>query len=208
MNEHRANEHRNGPVRSAAARDAILEATARLFQSEGYDHLTIEGIAKEAGVGKQTIYRWWPTRGALIADCLSDGRLFAVDFAVPDTGDLVADVEQWLDTVIPILDAPGGGALLRSLVAAAAEDSAVGDHLSESLGVERHLSERLTAGIRDGQLAPGAPVDELGHAILGTIIVQVLSRQDDATDRLRQLVRFMLRSGSPQNGPLSPTDAK
>ena len=56
------NEHRAGPVRSAAAREAILAATAKMFQEQGYDQLSIEGIAREAGVGKQTIYRWWGSK--------------------------------------------------------------------------------------------------------------------------------------------------
>ena len=185
------NEHRSGPVRSVAAREAILDATARLFHNQGYDRLTIEGIAKEAGVGKQTIYRWWPSRGALIGECLVDGRLVPVDFDVPDTGDLLADVEAWLRTVLSILDEPRGGVLLRSLVAAATEDSAVGTHHGESLGVEKHLVTRLRAGIRDGQLPEDAPVEQLGHAILGAIIVESLGRENGNPTAVLQLVRYL-----------------
>jgi len=189
------NEHRSGPVRSTAAREAILDATARLFHNQGYDRLTIEGIAKEAGVGKQTIYRWWPSRGALIGECLAEGRLIPVDLVVPDTGDLLADVSAWLRTVMSWIDAPEGGALLRSLVSAATEDAGVGTHLTESLGVEEHLSERLRSGIRDGQLAPDAPVEQIGAAILGAIIVQSLSRRSGEAGSLEHLVRFLFMPG-------------
>ena len=186
------NEHRSGPVRSTAAREAILDATARLFHNQGYDRLTIEGIAKEAGVGKQTIYRWWPSRGALIGECLAEGRLIPVDLVVPDTGDLLADVAAWLHTVMTLVDAPEGDALLRSLVSAATEDAGVGAHLTESLGVEEYLSERLRAGIRDGQLPADAPVEQIGAAILGAIIVQSLGRRPAAeTGSLEHLVRFL-----------------
>lgn len=191
MAEPRRSEHRAGPTRSEAARESILDATARLFREQGYDHLTIEGIAREAGVGKQTIYRWWPSRGALIADCLIEGRMFPVDFEVPDTGDLVADVESWLGDIIAILREPSGSALLRSLVGAAAEDAGVGDQLSASLGVERHLAARLHAGIRDGQLTASAPVEQLGDAILGAIIVATVSRRQ-SLESLRGLVRHLL----------------
>ena len=187
------NEHRTGPVRSAAAREAILAATARLFQRHGYDHLTIEGIAKEAGVGKQTIYRWWPSRGALIADCLVDGRLFSVDFVVPDTGDLLRDVEDWLNSMLAIVDTPDGAAIMRSLVAAAADDTGVGNHLSVSLGVDRELADRLAVGIRDGQLPEGTPVEVLGQAILGAMIMQALGRKNEQTMPMQSLVRFLLR---------------
>lgn len=180
-------------MRSTAAREAILDATARLFHNRGYDRLTIEGIAKEAGVGKQTIYRWWPSRGALIGECLAEGRLLPVDFVVPDTGDLAADVESWLRGVLGLLDAPEGGALLRSLVAAATENADVGTHLGESLGVEKYLSERLRGGIRDGQLPSDAPVEQLGRAILGTIVVEALGREKHDTAAVVTLVRFLLR---------------
>ncbi len=180
-------------MRSTAAREAILDATSRLFHAQGYDRLTIEGIAKEAGVGKQTIYRWWPSRGALIADCLVDGRLIPVDFVVPDTGDLLADVESWLRSVLSILEAPQGDALLRSLVAAAADDADVGVHLSESLGVEQHLSERLRGGIRDGQLPADAPVAQIGRAILGAIIVESLGREARDSAAVVELVGYLLR---------------
>jgi AcrR family transcriptional regulator len=185
------NQHRSGPVRSTAAREAILNATARLFHNQGYDRLTIEGIAREAGVGKQTIYRWWPSRGALIGECLAEGRLFPVDFAVPDTGDLTADVETWLRSVLSLLDAPGGRALLRSLVAAATEDAGVGAHLSESLGVEQHLSTRLRAGILAGQLPADAPVTQIGRAILGAIIVETLGGDEGDPQAIAQLIRHL-----------------
>ena len=178
-------------MRSTAAREAILDATARLFHNRGYDRLTIEGIAKEAGVGKQTIYRWWPSRGALIGECLAEGRLIPVDFVVPDTGNLAADVETWLRSVLSILDAPEGGALLRSLVAAATEDAGVGAHLGESLGVEKYLAERLRGGIRDGQLAADAPVEQIGRAILGAIVVEALARGAHDTTSVVQLTRFL-----------------
>ena len=181
-------------MRSAAAREAILAATARQFQLRGYDNLTIEGIAKEAGVGKQTIYRWWPSRGALIAECLTDGRLFPVDFDIPESGPVVDDVETWLDRVLAVLHAPGGSGLLRSLVAAAAEDDAVGQHLSEGIGVEQSLHTRLTLAVRAGELPADAPVDQLGSAILGAIIVQALGREEADAEGLRSLVRFLLRA--------------
>jgi len=163
-----------------------------MFQEVGYEQLTIEGIAKRAGVGKQTIYRWWGSKSALIAECLTDGRLFPVDLAAPNTGDLAADVEAWVTRVTAILVSHNGESLLRSLVAAAAEDAEIGDHLTTSLGVDQQLTERLRIGIRDGQLPDSAPADELGSAIMGAIILQVLSRNTDYEARLRRLVRFML----------------
>jgi AcrR family transcriptional regulator len=186
-------EHRSGPVRSAAARDSILDATARLFAQQGYDNLTMEGIAKEAGVGKQTIYRWWPSRGALIADCMIEGLLIPVEIELPDTGDLRRDLNVWLEWIVASLDDPRGASLLRSLVAAAAEDGAVGDRLAETLGIDEKLSLRFASAVRVGQLAEDTPVDQLGLAILGAIIVPVLARRPIDPDEIRRLVDYLAR---------------
>ena len=62
----------DGARRSAATQRAILAAAARLVRRHGYNRVTIEAIAAEAGAGKQTIYRWWKTKAALTADLLDD----------------------------------------------------------------------------------------------------------------------------------------
>ena len=59
---------RPGRPRSEASRQAILDATKRLLDTETVRDLSIERIAKEAGVGKTTIYRWWPSKAAVVID--------------------------------------------------------------------------------------------------------------------------------------------
>ena len=106
---------RTGPVRSEEARTAILAATGRLMSERGYEHLTIEGIAQEAGVGKQTIYRWWKSKGEIIADSLLDGLIFNERLTLPDTGNIQIDLVDWLNSMFTILREPSGEGLVRSL---------------------------------------------------------------------------------------------
>ena len=64
--------HRSGNRRSQRAHDATIEATISLLLEIGYHALTIEGIAARAGVGKATIYRWWPSKAALVLHVMID----------------------------------------------------------------------------------------------------------------------------------------
>lgn len=59
-----------GRPRSEAARQAIIEATAALLETTTVRDLTIEAIARTAGVGKSTIYRWWSSKAAVVIDAL------------------------------------------------------------------------------------------------------------------------------------------
>ncbi|MFB6894689.1 TetR/AcrR family transcriptional regulator [Kitasatospora sp. NPDC056327] len=83
--------------RSEQSRTAILTAAAELVAEVGFAKLTIERIAARAGVGKQTIYRWWPSKGAVVFDAFLAGNEDASGgLALPDTGDLGEDLRTVL----------------------------------------------------------------------------------------------------------------
>jgi AcrR family transcriptional regulator len=75
----------------------------------GYAKLSIEGIAAAAGVGKQTIYRWWPSKGSLLFDAfltLADDGQDGATAGLPDTGDLAADLKLVLRATAAELNDP------------------------------------------------------------------------------------------------------
>lgn len=167
---------RRGPIRSEAAQTAILDATAKIFTDHGYDQLTIEGIAAAAGVGKQTIYRWWGSKSAVVADCLISGRLLPERLALPDTGDVRRDLVNWLTGVIEVLDTPNSRDLLHSLVTAATDNVEIARRLRESLLGEESIAGRLEAASDTvPNLYPEAPFDVLAEALIGVIILRSLS---------------------------------
>jgi AcrR family transcriptional regulator len=169
-------QRRAGRTRSEEARTAILDATARQFAERGYENLTIEGIAAAAGVGKQTIYRWWRSRSELVSDCLLEGRLLPGRFLLPDTGDLRADLESWLADVLSLLSQDESQDMIRSLIQAAAQNEEVGRRLRDRLSADDSVTQRLQAGIDAGQLRPDAPLPEIADALVGAIILRALSR--------------------------------
>ncbi|SIO90690.1 TetR/AcrR family transcriptional regulator [Nocardiopsis sp. JB363] len=79
--------------RSQRARNAIIDAAADLLGEVGYARLTMEAIAARARVGKQTIYRWWPSKAAVVFDVFTRLTGAVAGDPLPDTGDLAADLK-------------------------------------------------------------------------------------------------------------------
>jgi AcrR family transcriptional regulator len=169
---------RSGPVRSEAARQAILRAAADLLVERGYDRLTIEGIAARAGVGKQTIYRWWPSRGEVVAEALFEGLLLPERLAVPDTGDIRADLRTWMNGLSAFLDDERGEGLVRSIITAATQNADIAGHLTDSFVASESLSARLAAAVGTvPNLSPGVDVGTVSDLILGALVVRILGHQ-------------------------------
>jgi AcrR family transcriptional regulator len=188
---------RRGATRSEAARGAILAAASSLIERFGYDRVTMEGIASEAGVGKQTIYRWWPSKSAVVAECLIAGALLPESYAPRDTGDIAADLTEWLQRVFAFLDVPAHETMIRSLIAAAVDNPEVGAHLSERFGASPDvLADRVRTALAAGHLRPGTTVGELVDAFIGIIFSRVLLRTGRGADDASRFVRLVLHGAA------------
>jgi AcrR family transcriptional regulator len=97
--------------RNERSRLAILAAATTLISELGYDRVSIEAIAKRAGVGKQTIYRWWPSKGAVALEALDDSLATVVDFQ--DTGDIVKDLRHHMSGVTRMISSTQIGPLIQ-----------------------------------------------------------------------------------------------
>ncbi|PTL81517.1 TetR/AcrR family transcriptional regulator [Vitiosangium sp. GDMCC 1.1324] len=90
-----------GRKRSEASRLAVQHAVLELLRSEGYAALTFDKVAALAKVGKQTIYRWWSSKGALVLDALADETSERI--TEPDTGTLEGDLSTFLRRSFEVL---------------------------------------------------------------------------------------------------------
>src|SRR5580698_5598099 len=95
-----------GRPRSEPARLAILRSTLKLLGKKGFSELTIEAVAAHAGVGKATVYRWWPNKAALIADAFASSTTRKLHF--PDTGPAEKAFREQMERWIPIFNSPLG----------------------------------------------------------------------------------------------------
>ena len=169
--------------RSEKSRTAIVTATRELLLERGFDGLTIEAVAARAGVGKQTIYRWWPSRPALVADVMledADKILASVDH----TDDLAADLVAWVRKLTATLTTERGSAMLRTLTVACMEHAETAVKLRAGFSLPLHDSVRtrlLSAGI-DADTAESA-----ADAIVGGVVYPILSDAQQYSRRRAEL---------------------
>ena len=159
-------------------------------------------LPREAGVSKQTIYKWWPSKAAVVTEAVISGYLSVADVPPADTGDISADLRSWLRARCDELEDPAAVALVRAMTAAAAE-STDAERIYDRLAVpyRQYLLQRLTAASRQGQLRPGADLEAAVDAILGFVLFQTLSRGKPAThERADGLVDILLEGMTPASG--------
>ncbi|MGW6729656.1 TetR/AcrR family transcriptional regulator [Nocardia sp. NPDC055029] len=168
-----------GRPRSARAHQAIMEATRDLLTSVGYEQMSIEAIAARAGVGKPTVYRWWRSKAAIVAEAALSGYLASLAGPPPDTGDITSDLRNWVAEMVHRLDSPADTALFRGWAAAAADSDTDARRLYDQLsGPNREqLVRRLDGAVAAGQVRADADLEAAADILIGTMLYQVLARQ-------------------------------
>lgn len=167
---------RTGRPRSAAAHTAILRAARELIVESGYAKLSMDRVAVRAGVGKQTVYRRWPSKAAMVADAVFD-QLSRTDPTLPQTTeDVDRDLRIWLHQQVKFQATPENAALVRALTAAAADNVADADALYQQLTgpLREELLARLRAAVGRGQLRANADLDAVVDAITAAVTFPLL----------------------------------
>jgi AcrR family transcriptional regulator len=108
--------------RGAGARQRMLEAALDVLDDDGLPGFTMEAVARRAGASKATLYRRWPTLGALMIDAMD--ATFQ-PFPVPETGRVETDVAQLLDGLVTLLEHTRFPRLLAAFIDAAERDPAL-----------------------------------------------------------------------------------
>lgn len=142
-----------GSRRNDAARQAILDAAAELLTAGDAAPITVGAIAERAGVGKQTIYRWWRSKSAVLLDAMIHrARQVA---PVPDSGDLHADLRLFLGSTFAAV--PDNRSLLLGVLREALADDATMDRLATFTAARRdELAQILARARARGQPAAAA----------------------------------------------------
>ncbi|GAA3066194.1 TetR family transcriptional regulator [Streptomyces sp. NRRL B-1568] len=181
--------------RSERSRRAILDAALDLVGETGYQKLTIEAIAARAGVGKQTIYRWWPSKAAVLLDAfLALGEDAAQgERELPDTGDLEADLKSVLRATVdelnsPVYDAPARALTAEGVVNAELGAQFVAQVLEPQLQLYvKRLRSAQEAGHLDPDVDPRIALELITGPLTSRWLLRTLPLTHDYADRVVEL---------------------
>jgi len=157
---------------------AIMQAAATLVEERGYSKVSIEAIAKHAGAGKQTIYRWWTNKAYLFLEVYLS--LVSEEKLSVDTGDVSDDLETLLNTLFGIYQETPAALILTGLVQEAQTDEKIRQHIVDMLiskrrGVVGGVFERAIAR---QEIHPDTNINLVVDMISGAIWLRLFLRHE------------------------------
>jgi AcrR family transcriptional regulator len=180
-----------GARRNPDSAEAILEAAEALLVEAGYGGFSIEAVARRARAGKPTIYRWWPSKAALLLDVYQRQKR---DINYADTGRLEEDLFLFLKSLFRFWKTPAGP-IFRLVVAEAQSDKTAAEALAV-YGRERreHISQMIIRARERGEVAVDADPLVVADIVSSYAWLHLLTgriEEDDIT--LRTAIRTIVR---------------
>lgn len=191
----------SGRPRSRRAHDAIIEATVELLAAVGYGDMSIEAIAERAGVGKSTIYRWWPSKGALAGEALALGLNRGPE---PPTGSTREDLIRTIEVTIGnYSDSNAAMSILPALVAHLERDPELLQAFRHSFLEPRRQNGRalIASAVERGDLPEDVDPDLLMDIWAGAIFYRSLVSGGRLEGVSERLAAFILSGRLPRLMP-------
>jgi AcrR family transcriptional regulator len=187
-----------GPVLQAEVTDAIRNAYFEELAEVGYGRLSIDAVARRAGVGKAAIYRRWKSKLEIMVALASDVAVAAVD--VPDTGNLHDDIREYLASGQAALTHPLAQKIIPDLLAEAARNPTLTDALLSMVQNPRRAkaAQLVERAIARGELPAdtdiGMCLDLLAGPLYWRLIVVQNGPEGDYLDRLAGKVAAAMKA--------------
>lgn len=163
------------PVRrSRRSHEAVLDAAIAVFDEVGYERLTVDAIARQAGVSKATIYRWWNGRAAIVMEAFL--RRVEPEVAFPDSGSLRDDLVEQLTALATVLDGTPLGRMAIGLLGLAQGDPELADALRAGWLEPRRVAGRavLARAVEAGALRADVDAEVVLDGLYGPLYLRLL----------------------------------
>jgi AcrR family transcriptional regulator len=156
---------------------AILAAVLRVLAEDGYTRLSIELVAKRAGVSRPTVYLRWPSKAQLVHEAVFPD-LESDELPIPHGADFAADVRTMLQQAIDYLSRPEVLAAAPGLMAEFKADPELRHLMAARLEdrLRTRLARRVEAAVAAGEAAAHVDAGLLLDVITGTVLFALLAR--------------------------------
>ncbi|MGW0804256.1 TetR/AcrR family transcriptional regulator [Nonomuraea sp. NPDC002799] len=177
-----------GRPRSEVARQAILQAALDLCARDGYQGVTMKGIAEEAGTGRQTVYRWWQTKAQVLMEGMT-GVMVRDLPPTPDSGDAQADLVAFLEQTFELAQGVAGQVVM-GLMADAQSDPELAAALRAKIIEPRRSS--LRAVLARGAVPADVDLELAADLIFGVMWYRLLNRHAEVNAELAEDITALL----------------
>ncbi|MEU5215691.1 TetR/AcrR family transcriptional regulator [Streptomyces sp. NPDC020807] len=164
---------RRAPAGAAVLREDVTEAIRTAVFDElaavGFARMSIEGIARRAGVGKTAVYRRWKSKLSLVLDLV--GAFAAQGLPVPATGSLHGDVRALLEMASYALRHPVASQVIPDLLVEAARQPEIADAIRERLldSQQGVMAQIVREAVARGELPAGADPAKALDLVVGPL---------------------------------------
>jgi AcrR family transcriptional regulator len=181
-----------GRPRSEVARKAILKAALDLCERDGYQNVTLKGIAEAAGTGRQTLYRWWQTKGQVLLEAAAD--MADHDLGVPpESGDPRADLATFLTGTFGAAHGVAGRVVVGLMADAQADPAFAADLRAKLIDPRRRA---LRTVLERGALPAGVDPELAVDVVFGVMWYRLLNRHAEVDEALaRDITDLICRIG-------------
>lgn len=188
-----------GRPRDTRSHAATLDATLSLLVEHGYQRLTVEAVARRAGVGKATIYRWWDSKLDLVLEAATPHLEIGL---VPDTGTTEGDLIAAMHQVIHTYSDPIAAIVIFVVIADLEQDARLRQTFRDTwvLPWRQSLAQAIGRGVDRSDLPAGLDVQYAIDVLVGTVFQRVLIVPSPMTDGLAEsLVELVLAGDLPRS---------
>ncbi len=181
-----------GRPRSEEAKKAILDTTYELLLEHGFANLTIEGVAKRAGVSKVTIYKWWKTKGALVLDSFFEAT--ETILPVPNTGSIRDDLFQQVNNLSEFINSTKGKVIAEFIAEGQYEEEFAAEYRTRYFIPRRLISREIfERGIQRGEIDEDIDIELYLDLIFAPVFYRLLITGDAiTTDYISNIIEISL----------------
>ncbi len=184
---------KRGRPRDPEADGRILAAASALILMRGFESMTVDEVASNAGVGKATVYRRWARKEDLAVAAME--QLYRDEMPPPDTGSIRGDLSATFTALLTFVNSPAGADYVRTTIKESMRDERIAAlYRSASQRAQERSAEIYQRAIERGEVRADVPKQTAVEFLGGLVISRaVMGLPFPAVDEVEELVEFVMR---------------